>query len=443
VLRRAGLLAAGALLATAVAGVTASRAGAAPGPYPLIAAAGDIACAPNTPKTPTQCHQAETSAIVGAIDPTAVLVLGDNQYETGYLPYYQAVFDATWGAFKPITFPVPGNHEYYRVAADGYYGYFGAAAGDPTKGYYAYDLGGWHILALNSNCDYVPCAAGSPQEQFVRSELVKQPQSCTLAYWHHSLFSSQGGDPRMRDIWRDLTAARVDVVLSGHNHNYERFAGQDADRRLSPFAGPREFVVGTGGRSLGRISRIGRNSEAHNDSVFGVLALVLAPHGYAWSFDAENGAYNDTGSTPCHDKVPPVLRLASVRPGAFRAARRGKFLDAASGALSAGGGAVLRFRLSEAASVTFTVQRPGPGRRAGATCVPARRRPSGATGCTAWTSLGNGATRGLPGGHNRLVLSGKFGGRRLGPGAYRLLVTLVDRAQNLGKPVSLPFRIIR
>src|SRR5205823_11255580 len=168
------------LIAVAIAACAAAPAAdAAAGPDPVLAAAGDIACAPNTPETPTQCHQAETAAIVAGIDPTAVAVLGDNQYETGYLPYYQAVFDGTWGAFKPITYPVPGNHEYYRVGADGYYGYFGAAAGDPTKGYYAYDLGGWHILALNSNCTYVPCSAGSPQDQFVRSELAAHPQSST------------------------------------------------------------------------------------------------------------------------------------------------------------------------------------------------------------------------------------------------------------------------
>src|SRR5437764_432805 len=217
------------LIAVAIAACAAAPAAdAAAGPDPVLAAAGDIACAPNTPETPTQCHQAETAAIVAGIDPTAVAVLGDNQYETGYLPYYQQVFDATWGAFKPITFPVPGNHEYNRVGADGYYSYFGSAAGEPARGYYAYDLGSWRILALNSNCDYVPCAAGSQQEQWVRAELAARPQACTLAYWHHALFSSQGGDPRMRDIWRDLTAARVDVALSGHNHHYERFPGQAA-----------------------------------------------------------------------------------------------------------------------------------------------------------------------------------------------------------------------
>jgi calcineurin-like phosphoesterase family protein len=438
------LRAAGATLATTVlaASALASPAGAAAGPAPVLAAAGDIACAPNRPETPTACHQAETAAIVGAIDPTAVAVLGDNQYETGYLPYYQSVFDATWGAFRPKTFPVPGNHEYYRVRADGYYGYFGAAAGDPTKGYYAYDLGNWHILALNSNCTYVPCAAGSPQEQFVRSELAARPQGCTMAYWHHALFSSQGGDPRMRDIWRDLTAARVDVVLSGHNHNYERFAGQDADGRLAPFSGPREFLVGTGGRDLSAIRRAGRNSEVHQDTVFGVLALVLAPSGYAWSYDSEGGAFVDTGSTPCHDKVPPVIRLASVRPGAFRAAARGRFLAAAGGPAPSGG-AVLRFRLSEPASVTFTVQRPAPGRRFRDTCLPAPRRPSGSLGCTRWIALSNAVTRRLAGGHNRLLLSGRLGGRRLAPGSYRVLTTLTDRAENAGAPAPIGFRIVR
>jgi hypothetical protein len=436
-LRVAGTLAAAVLAACA----TAPAAGAAAGPDPVLAAAGDIACAPNMPETPTACHQAETAAIVGAIDPTAVAVLGDNQYEVGFLPAYQSVFDATWGAFRSKTFPVPGNHEYYRVGADGYYGYFGAAAGDPTKGYYAYDLGRWHILALNSNCTYVACAAGSAQERFVRSELAGRP-GCTMAYWHHALFSSQGGDPHMRDIWRDLAAARVDVLLSGHNHNYERFAGQDADGHLDPVGGPREFVVGTGGRNLSAIRSAGRNSEVRQDNSFGVLALVLASSGYAWSYDSEGGGFVDTGSTPCHDKVPPVMRLASVRPGAFRAAARGRFLAAAGGPVPSGG-AALRFRLSEPASVTFTVQRPAPGRRFRATCLPARRRPSGNLGCTRWIALANPVARRLAGGHNHLLLSGRLGGRRLAPGAYRLLATLTDRAENPGAAVPVGFRIVR
>jgi hypothetical protein len=428
--------------ALAAAAVTAGALAAPASADPIMAAAGDIACPPNLPETPTSCHQAETAAIVGAIKPTAVAVLGDNQYETGFLPYYQQVYDATWGQFRPMTFPVPGNHEYYRVGADGYFNYFGAAAGNPARGYYAYDLGRWHILALNSNCTYVPCAAGSPQEQFVRRELAGRRRGCIMAYWHHALFSSQGGDPRMRDIWRDLTDARVDVVLSGHNHNYERFAGQDADGRLSPFAGPREFVVGTGGRSLGLIRRVRATSEAHQDQVFGVLALYLAPNGYAWSFDSEGGVYSDTGSAQCHDRIPPTLRRANLRPATFRAAPRGRFIST-DAATAKGTGTVMRFHLSEPSRVTFAVQRPDPGRRSRGTCVPARQRPTGSAGCTYWTPITSPASRNLRGGHNRLVLSGRFGGHRLPPGSYRLFTTLVDQAQNAGQPVSLRFQIIR
>jgi calcineurin-like phosphoesterase family protein len=435
VLRLAATLAATAVAAGALAAPSSAA-------DPVLAAAGDIACAPQTPKTPTSCHQAETAAIVGAINPTAVAVLGDNQYETGFLPYYQQVFDATWGQFRSKTFPVPGNHEYNRVGADGYYTYFGSAAGDPTRGYYAYNLGRWHILALNSNCTYVPCNAGSAQEQFVRREVAGRRRGCIMAYWHHSLFSSQGGDPRMRDIWRDLTDARVDVVLSGHNHNYERFPGQDADGNLNPFAGPREFVVGTGGRSLGRIRRVRPTSEAHDDRVFGVLALYLGSNGYAWSFDSEGGVYSDTGAADCHDRIPPTLRLATLRPATFKAAPRGRFItpDAVP---TKSGGTVLRFGLSEPSTVTFVVQRPGPGRRARDTCVPARRRPAGSQGCTYWAPVTSNVTRTLRGGHNRLVLSGRFGGRRLAPGAYRLLTTLVDVAQNPGRPVAMGFQIVR
>ena len=408
---------------------------------PILAAAGDIACSPGMLESPSVCHEAETAQLLAGINPTAVAALGDNQYEVGALSAYQTVFDSTWGAFRARMFPVPGNHEYYRVGADGYYAYFGSAAGDPAKGYYTYDLGDWRILALNSNCDYVPCAAGSQQEQWVRQQLAARPQACTLAYWHHSLYSSQGGDPRMRDIWNDLVQARVDVVLSGHNHNYERFAPQDSTAHLDLLRGPREFLVGTGGRSLGVIHGRRPNSEVRQDRVFGVLALTLAPHGYAWSYDSEDGSFTDTGSAPCHDKVPPALRLASLRPGAFRAAARGRFV--AAGSPVGGGGAILRFRLSEPSSVAFTVQQPLPGRRFRGTCIPARRRPSGSAGCSRWVALSQPATRFLSGGHNRLLLSGRLGGRRLAPGRYRLVVTPTDRAQNLGAPVYVSFRIVR
>src|SRR5213596_2025430 len=139
---------AAALTAAALVGPATATASAAD---PVLAAAGDIACAPGAVDTPGTCHQAVTAQIVAAINPDAVAALGDNQYEVGWLPAYQEVFDATWGAFRARTFPVPGNHEYYRVGADGYYAYFGAAAGDPAKGYYAYHLGDWRLLALNSN----------------------------------------------------------------------------------------------------------------------------------------------------------------------------------------------------------------------------------------------------------------------------------------------------
>jgi acid phosphatase type 7 len=429
---------AGALAVAALIGSSSAPASAAD---PVLAAAGDIACQPGQLETPITCRAAETARIVAAINPTAVAVLGDNQYEVGGLAAYRTVFDATWGAFRARTFPVPGNHEYYRVRADGYYGYFGAAAGDPAKGYYAYDLGDWHVLALNSNCAYVPCAAGSEQEQWVRQQLAARAQACTLAYWHHALYSSQGGDPRMRDIWNDLVQARADVVLSGHNHNYERFAPQDAGAHLDPLHGPREFVVGTGGRSLGAIHGLGPNSELRQDRVFGVLALTLSRRGYAWSYDSVDGSFSDTGSTACHDKVPPTVRLASVRPGAFRAAGRGRFVAAAGSV--AGGGAVLRFRLSEAALVGFTLQRAAPGRRFRETCLPVRRRPSGSLGCTRWLAIPGAVERGLPGGHNRLLLSGRLGGRRLAPGRYRLVAAPTDRAQNQGAAALIPFRIVR
>jgi hypothetical protein len=185
---------------------------------PVVVAAGDIAKAGG--------HQRSTSDRVRELDPDRVLLLGDNQYWSGTLAQYRTFFGPTWGRFKARTRPVPGNHEYQTPRAAGYFAYFGKAARPKGRSYYSFDLGGWHLIALNSSIDHGP---GSAQERWLRADLVNTGKRCILAYWHFPRFSSgahQGSWGSLGTFWNDLYAARADVVLSGHEHSYERFARQ-------------------------------------------------------------------------------------------------------------------------------------------------------------------------------------------------------------------------
>jgi acid phosphatase type 7 len=271
---------------------------------PVVAAAGDIAC-DSSIVTPSRCHQGSTADLVvrGGFD--AVLDLGDNQYEVGSFAAYEAYYDPTWGRVKAITHPVPGNHEYETPRASGYYDYFGPAAGDPSKGYYSYDIGSWHIVALNSNCpDVGGCGTGSPQERWLRADLAAHPATCTLAYWHHPRFSSgttHGSDPTYTAFWQALYEGGADVVLAGHEHNYERFGLQRADGTADPAKGIREFVVGTGGREHYPFGPPIANSQVRDNTTFGVLELVLHPGSYEWDFVPElGGGFTDSGTQACH-----------------------------------------------------------------------------------------------------------------------------------------------
>jgi calcineurin-like phosphoesterase family protein len=279
---------------------------------PVIAAAGDIACQPGAPVTPSNCHHAATSDLLAGA--TAVLVLGDAQYPDGTLAQFQGAFDPTWGRFKSVMYPSVGNHEYHTSGAAGYFDYFGAAAGPRDKGYYSFDLGAWHLVALNSNCPEIGgCEEGSAQELWLRADLAASSASCTLAYWHHPLFSSgaHGSDPRMAEIWQTLYDHGADVVLSGHDHNYQRFAPQTADA-VADAQGPREFVVGTGGRSLYPTGPRIANQEAQGQDTFGVLKLTLHTTSYEWQFVPDTGgAFTDSGSAACvrigADNGPPSI----------------------------------------------------------------------------------------------------------------------------------------
>jgi len=254
----------------------------------------------------SSCNNNDDEATTQLLDGISgtVFTLGDNVYPSGAPTSYTNCYDPTCGRHKARTYPVPGNHDYVTPGAPGYFNYFGAAAGDPSKGYYSYDLGAWHIVVLNSNCSAVGgCGAGSPQEQWLRADLAAHPALCTLAEWHHPRFDSgiYGNNSAMQPFWQALYDYQADVVLNGHDHNYQRFAPQAPTGAADPTQGIREFVVGTGGSS--HYSFPGTptpNTEVRNDATFGVLKLTLNATGYDWQFVPVAGSsFTDSGSAAC------------------------------------------------------------------------------------------------------------------------------------------------
>jgi chitodextrinase len=252
---------------------------------------------------------------MAAMGPTAVLDLGDNQYESGTLDEYRGSYDRSWGGLNPLVHPAPGNHEYNTTGASGYYTYFGAPATprQPTctagcDGYYSFDIGAWHVIALNAQCGSVGgCGAGSPEEVWLKNDLAAHRNLCTLAYWHQPRFSSGavvGSNSVYTSFWQDLYNAGAELVLNGHAHSYERFTPQTPNGTPDAAGGVREFIVGTGGRSLQAFGSILSTSEAHDATTFGVLKLTLHPGSYDWSFmPSAGGTFTDSGSASCHDVV--------------------------------------------------------------------------------------------------------------------------------------------
>lgn len=264
-----------------------------------IAAAGDIACDPaHNTGAPKDCDQAATANLIGQLHPTAVLTLGDNQYQVNAPAAYQSVFNPTWGAYKSIIHPTIGNHEYLTAGAAGYFGYFHVPA------YYSFNLGDWHIVSLDSECYFVGgCQVGSVQERWLKADLAANPRVCTLVTWHEPRWSSgQHGDAtQMSAIWADLVAAHVDVVLSGHNHDYERFLPLDANGKPDP-NGTMEFVVGTGGKNDYTFPQPPLTGEVVRGSgFFGLLSMTLGPTSFSWRFvPAPSFSFSDSGSANCH-----------------------------------------------------------------------------------------------------------------------------------------------
>ena len=280
----------------------------------VIAAAGDISTSTLTgpPK--------QTADAILALNPDGVLVLGDSQYNDGFAAQYSSYFDKLWGQFKSKIHPAPGHHDYYTDStAAGYYGYYGAAANNASQpnctasceGYYSFNLGNWHLIALNTNhytttplqvCAYVPCNATSAQVTWLKADLAANTKPCVLAYWSDPRFASgtkHGSNPVIGPIWDALYAGHVDIALNGHEHEYERFGKQNPSA-VADNAGIREFIVGTGGNGLYPFGTPVANSEVRNNVTHGVLKLTLHADSYDWNFLPVDGTFTDSGTTTCN-----------------------------------------------------------------------------------------------------------------------------------------------
>ena len=320
---------------------------------PVFVGAGDIA----------SCTSKWDEATADLLDtiPGTVYTTGDNAYDSGTASEFENCYDPSWGRPEILarTYPTVGNHEYDASQdASGYFGYFGAAGrvvsyDASTKGYYSYDLGDWHVVALNSMCEQASvggCGASSPMVTWLEEDLKANPSPCTLAYFHHPLFSSgssSGGSSKMKPSWEALYAANADVILNGHLHNYERFAPQTPSGVRDDAQGIREFVVGTGGRSLNAFKSNAANSEKSNANTYGVLKLTLHPSGYDWEFvpaAGQSSSFTDSGSdscdqggtTPTDTTAPTVIstspanKTTGIAPTANVIATFSEYMDAST-----------------------------------------------------------------------------------------------------------------
>jgi hypothetical protein len=430
----------------------------------IIAAAGDIACDPVNPDTGTGdfCHQSQTSDLLVGAGLAAVLPLGDIQYNSASLSNILQVYDPTWGRVKSISRPVLGNHE---SSGTGYFDYFNGVgvsdgpAGPRGKGWYSFDVGTWHLVALNSNCtrpddtsDTVDCGVGSEQERWLRADLAAHPATCTLAFWHDPRYSSGhgGSNAFTQPFWDALQDAQGEIVLSGNSHDYERFAPLDRNGNPDPAGGIRQFVVGTGGAFFtGLSSQIAYSEVAQNDT-FGVLKLTLHPDSYSWTFVPEAGkTFTDSGTTMCHglvgappgppppprDTVAPVISRLTLTSRRFRVARSGT-------AATVKRGTTFLYSLSEAAVVRFTIQRRSKGRRVGGRCRRPTRENRGTRACTRYTRLGS-FRRSAAAGANKTKFRGTVDRRWLRLGPYRGTLRATDGAGNRSQRRRVRFKVVR
>ena len=269
-----------------------------PGVPVVLVGAGDIAACD------TEADEA-TARLVDSVargsPPVVVFTAGDNAYGEGTAEQYTQCYHPSWGRHRPRTRPAAGNHEYDRTEGAGYFGYFGVAAGSPFRGYYSFDAGDWHLIILNSN---IAMDAGSNQERWLRSDLAANERRCTLAIWHHTRFSSgtkHGSTDATSPLWDALYERGADVVISAHEHNYERFAPQTPVGVQDDARGLRQFVVGTGGSSLSSFQSTPLPTSEVRASVHGVLKLTLRATNYTWEFIPVAGeSFTDSGTGACH-----------------------------------------------------------------------------------------------------------------------------------------------
>lgn len=261
----------------------------------MIVGAGDIASAGD--------GDTRTAALLDGIAGT-VFTLGDNDQGNGTAAEFAAYYNPTWGRHKARTLlPSVGNHEYNTSGANPYFDYFGAAAGERGKGWYSRDVGAWHVVVLNGNCNFVSCSASSAQVSWLKADLAANPSACTLAIWHQPRFSSGPHGPytQSQPFWDALYAANADLVLNGHEHHYERFAPMSATGAADASRGIRQIIVGTGGVGLSAFgSTVAANSVYRNASSWGVLKLTLHATSYDWQFVRANGSNADSGTGTCH-----------------------------------------------------------------------------------------------------------------------------------------------
>lgn len=474
---------------------------------PVVVAGGDVACAPEDSSfnggagivspPPGSCHEQYTSDLFPALAPAHILALGDLQYEDGNRARFDASYEPSWGRAKAITKPVPGNHEYgsggsnVDPAAAGYFGYFaqqlaaeGPDAGNPQRGWYSFDVPvptapgappfNWHLVALNSECasglrDRVGwtgrCDAGSEQEQWLRRDLAADASSCTIAYWHHPLFSSggEGASPVMGPIWNALHDDYADLVLAGHDHDYERFPPRGAAPAgpVEPGRGIREFVVGTGGRSLLPPGAVDGTHEVFQNTVYGVLKLTLhAPSRahlngwYEWEFvdDGRSGSdFVEAGSADCvapPDRTAPTVSRASVLRRRFRVGGGPTALVAKK---KPPRGTVVRYSLSEFGTAMLRFDQGVKGRRVRVKnsrrrrCVAQTRRNAkrGNRRCTVYRKAATLTRSNALIGPQQVRFSARIGERKFRPGRYRLTITARDIPGNPAKPVALRFTVVK
>jgi hypothetical protein len=465
---------------------------------PVIAAAGDIAC--DSAGTTNPCRQMETSDLLVGAGLTRVLPLGDiTQSGSASLANIVALYDPSWGRVKSISRPVLGNHE---GSGNGYFDYFngvGASngpAGPRGKGWYSFDVGSWHIVALNSNCtrpedatNVVDCGVGSEQERWLRADLAAHPTQCTLAYWHHPRYSSghDGSNTFTQPFWDALQEAQAEIVLSGHSHDYERFAPLDRNGNLDPARGIRQFVVGTGGAFFtGGLGTLIPHSQIAQNDTFGVLKLTLHATSYDWEFIPEaGGTFTDSGTTMCHglagppppppdivapvisgptvagppppppDTVAPVISRPTVAgpppppPDTVAPVISGPTLtktrfrvDRTGTSATAKRGTTFLYSLSEAAVVRFSIERRSKGRLVDGRCRRTTRDNRDARACTRYTRVGS-FRRAAAAGANNTKFRGTVRRTWLRPGPYRATLRATDRAGNRSRRKGVPFKVVR